>query len=54
MTHGEVPASGGFVGGMEAAEDEIAEGTVLDSSIGYLAAILKNVSQMAPSVRTPI
>lgn len=38
MTHGEVPASGGFVGGMEAAEDEIAEGTVLDSSIGYLDA----------------
>lgn len=40
MTHGEVPASGGFVGGMEAAEDEIAEGTVLDSSIGYLDAAL--------------
>ena len=40
MVHGEVPANGGFVGGMEAAEDEIAEGTVLDSSIGYLDAAL--------------
>ncbi len=40
MTHGEVPANGGFVGGMEAAEDEIADGTVLDSSIGYLDADL--------------